>query len=70
MAMTGDFIQTGFEDPCFLMSRAARFEGEGKLTGERLLFFLKDGNLSCVVFMVISFGKTYRAMRRLYLHHE
>jgi hypothetical protein len=52
------------------MSRAALVEGEGELTGERLLFFLKDGNLSCAVFMVISFGKAYRAMRRLYLHHE
>jgi hypothetical protein len=60
--MTGDLIQAGFKDPCFLMSRAAPFEGEGELTGERLLFFLKDGNLSCAVFMVISFGKAYRAV--------
>jgi hypothetical protein len=44
------------------MSRAALVEGEGELTGERLLFFLKDGNLSCAVFMVISFGKAYRAV--------
>jgi hypothetical protein len=39
------------------MSRAALVEGEGELTGERLLFFRKDGNLSCAVFMVISFGR-------------
>jgi hypothetical protein len=73
LAITGDFIHAGFEveDPCFLMSRTAPGEGKGEITGEGLPFFLKDGNLFCAVFMVISFGKAYRALHAsVILHHE